>query len=367
MYTNLRHLDGNVVESEVVTVFSGRDYWRNRIEDLGIRVDSLDCAGYRDITSGVSRLGGRLREFRPEIVHTHLWTANVTGRIAGRRAGVPVISTIHCPEYEAEASSGVPSAVRRKIKAARLLDKWTARFGCWRMIAVSKYIKESLTVRLNYPPEKVDVLYNPVDIFENPVLDDRSSVFESLGLPPDTVLLLSVARLSPEKGLIHAIRAMPDILEAEPRVRLVSVGPQDNEEYKSFIHDEIAALNLTNAVVFAGERRDIGSLLASCDVFLFPSLFEGLGIALAEAMMAGRACVASRIRPLDEFVEDGGNGLFFEAAHPEEMAKAVVSLIRDGAKREAIGKAAAATAAEMFQPEPAARRLAEIYRSVLEN
>lgn len=362
LHTNLRYLDRGAVESEVVTVFSAGDYWQGRIEGLGIPVGSLDCGGYRDFPSGVRRLRSRLKESRPDLIHTHLWTANVIGRIAGRWSRIPVISSIHSPEYETEASAGASRALRRKIEQARVIDKWTARFGCWRMIAVSKYVKECMVARLRFPADRIDVLYNPIDTSERGDGESREAILESLGLPADAVLLLNVGRLSPEKGFIHAVRAMPEILKAEPNARLISIGAHGNTAYKALVADEITRLGIEDIVVLAGERRDVGTVVAICDVFVFPSLFEGLGIALAEAMVAGRACVASRIRPLDEFVKEGESGLMVEPGSSVEIAKAVISLIGDPVKRASLGDAAVTTAKGMFSPEPAAQRLLEIYR-----
>lgn len=364
LHTNLRYLDPAAVESEVVTVFSAGDYWRGRIEELGVGVRSLDCGGYRGIPAGVFRLRKLIKKTRPDVIHTHLWAANVIGRIAGRLAGVPVISSIHNPEYEPEALATTSPAAKRKIEIARLTDRWTARFGCRRMIAVSEYVKECTVLRLGFPEDRIDVLYNPIETSDAKEAASRAEILKSFGLAEDAVLLLTVARLSPQKGFVHAVRAMPEILRAEPRGRLVSVGAHGDGAYKEFVKNEIASLSVADSVVLAGERKDIDGIIAACDVFLFPSLFEGLGIALAEAMAAGRACVSSRIRPLDEFVNDGENGLLIEAADPEEIAKAVISLMGDDEKRRSMGASAASTANRMFQPEPAAARLTEIYRLV---
>jgi glycosyltransferase involved in cell wall biosynthesis len=365
LHTNLQHLDRDTFENRVVTVFPSADYWRGPIEDLGVPVSSLKCGSYRELLTGIRRFRTFISADPPDVIHTHLFAANVIGRVAGRHSRVPVISSIHNPEYEPEAVANASVSVRAKVRVARDIDKLTASYGCSRMIAVSRYVKETTAARLGFSPGKIDVIYNPVDLPTEQPNADRMALLETIGTPHDAFVIMTVGRLSPQKGFAEAVRAMPEILAIEPAARLISIGSQADRDYTSLVQREIASLGLADSVHMLGERRDIHSLLAACDVFLFPSLFEGLGIALAEAMVSGRACVASRIRPLDEFVEDGVNGILVDPGSPESIAGAIIGLMHDEPKRRSIGKAAAATARDLFQPEPAARKLEEIYQSVL--
>ena len=110
--------------------------------------------------------------------------------------------------------------------------------------------------------------------------------------------------------------------------------------------------------------EQLGSdFLLDCDVFVFPSEFEGLGIALAEAMAAGCACVASNIRPLDEFVSPGQNGLLVSPAGPEALSCAVIEVLDSLEMKKKLGSEAKKTALELFEPAAAASRLSEIYRA----
>jgi glycosyltransferase involved in cell wall biosynthesis len=365
LFTNLRHLNRDEIESEVITVFDRDEYWREPIERLGVRVRSLNGQGYRDIPRGVRRLRKVIAEISPNLIHTHLFAANIIGRIAGRLSAIPVISSIHNPEYEPEVSAGAPRSVRQKIAIARRVDQMTAR-ACARMIAVSEYVKRSTVRRLGYPSTKIKVIYNPIDLSET--IDDavdRTGVLADLNIPVDSLLLLHVGRLSPQKGFIDAIRAMPEVLRSIPNARLVSVGAQADPQYKSKVVGAIESLELSDAVRLAGERRDVSRLQNACDAFVFPSHFEGLGIALVEAMAARRACVASDIPPLTEFMIDGVNGILVTPGEPDRLAKAIIELLRDASKREELGDAARATAVELFDPNKAAEKLKEIYFSTV--
>ena len=361
LHTNLQHMDNEVVESEVVTFFARRDYWKGPIEKLGVRVTDLACTKYSDIPRGISRLRSYLSANPPDVIHTHLFAANVIGRVAGRLQGIAVVSSIHNPEYEPAALKSVARSGRLKITAARMLDSLTAFAGCTKMVGVSEFVRESTSRKLRYPADKIEVIYNPLTSIDDKPSTDRTTVRETLGLPAGARILLNVGRVAPQKGILAAIRAMPLILETEPQTYFLSVGAQGDPDYLEKVRNEIAELNLQDRVRLLGERRDIADLLAACDVFVFPSLFEGLGIALAEAMAAGCACVVSRIRPFDEFLTDGRNAVIVPPADPKSLAKAIIELLRDDERRVELGAAARETAIAMFSPAPAARKLEALY------
>ena len=143
LYTNLKHFDPERVRSTVITVYPHNTHWVEPVKELGVPVVSLDCRSTRDIPKGVSRLRAWLRANRPDLVHSHLWAANMIGRIAGRLTKTPVISSIHNPDHEAEAWADGADVGLFKRRIVRELDRWTAHAGNKRMIAVSRYVKES--------------------------------------------------------------------------------------------------------------------------------------------------------------------------------------------------------------------------------
>lgn len=364
LYTNLRHLDGDSIESSVVTVFSTGDFWKERIESLGVPVSTLNCSSIRNVGSGVSRFLKVVRQLKPDLIHTHLWAANVIGRIAGRIARVPVISSIHNPEYEPDALIDAARSSRVKVSISRVADRVTADFGCDRMIAVSEYVKRSIGKRIRYPLEKIDVLYNPIETSDQAGAYAVPNIHKELGVPEDSIILLNVGRLAPQKGFIYAVRAMPEILSHFPNAVLVSIGGQADKHWLSVVKTEIKKLGLENSVFLLGERRDVAEFLRRCSIFVFPSLFEGLGIALAEAMAAGCACIASNTGPIPEFIENEVNGLLVPPRYPAAICSAVSMLLNNVEKRHALGKAAQKTALELFEPRAAAQKLTEIYYSV---
>src|SRR6266542_4413860 len=348
LYTNLKHIDRSRFQSEVITVFSGATHWKEPIEALGVEVTSLGCRNLRDLPKGVQRLRRILRSNQPDLIHTHLWAANVIGRVAGRLSRIPVISSIHNPDHEPDAWNDGAAVSPLKRRLARLMDLWTAHFGCERLVAVSEYVKRSAHDRLRFPLERIDLLYNPIDIdqFHSGAPHGRQKLVEELRLPEGSAVLLNVARVSPQKGLLYAIRALPAVREKYPEAYLVSLG-------------------IARYVRFLGVRRDIPDLLRCCGLFVCPSLYEGLGISLVEAMASGRACVASQVGPIPEVIRHGVNGWLVPPADVRALADAVCLLLNDEERRKRLGAYAAESARPRFHPEAAARKLEVVYEAAL--
>jgi glycosyltransferase involved in cell wall biosynthesis len=365
LYTNLKHLDPARFHSTVLTVFPHATHWAEPIRRLGVEIVSLDCRSYRDLPAGVMRLSSWLRRERPHILHTHLWAASIAGRLAGWTSRVPVISSIHNPDYEPEALNDGAAVSGSKRAAARVLDRWTARFGCRRMVAVSEYVRLSASRHLRFPIERIDLLYNPIDAEEFQSREGkREELLAELGLSSESILLLNVARISPQKGLLYAVRAMPAIIERHPAAHLVSAGAMTDPQWLARLKDEARSLGVTDRVHFLGPRRDVPELMRSSDLFLFPSLYEGLGIALIEAMASGSVCVAANTGPVPEVISHGVDGWLVPAGDERSLAEAVCGLLADPARREAISAAASLSAQSRFDPRVAAEKLAGIYYSV---
>jgi glycosyltransferase involved in cell wall biosynthesis len=373
LYTILKYLDRSRFELEVMTVFSGAMHWKEPIEALGVKVTSLDCRRLREWPKGVRRLRRRLQNNRPDLIHTHLWAANVIGRVAGRVSGIPVISSIHSPDHGPDAWRYDSPVSPLKRWPIWLMDRCTAQFGCERLLAVSDYVRRNAHERLGFPFERIDLMYNPVDIdqfqegqFQPGVPPGRRKLFEELRLPEGSFVLLNVATVLPLKGLQYAIRALPAVRKKYPGAHLVSVGAVGDQRWMSVLETEAASLGVGRYVHFLGVRRDIADLLRCCDLFVFPSLYEGLGISLIEAMASGCACVASQAGPFPEVISQGVDGWLAPPADAQAWAEAICSLLADEGKRKSIGAAAAAAARARFHPETAARTLESIYKSVLE-
>jgi glycosyltransferase involved in cell wall biosynthesis len=246
------------------------------------------------------------------------------------------------------------------------IDRWTARFGNRRLIAVSEYVRQSAHRHLKFPLQDIDLLYNPIDIddLRKSSHKSRAELLHELNLPTDALILLNVARVSPQKGLIYALRALPKIIGEYPNAHLLSVGGTTDPIWLRELKTEAKRLGVESHFHILGPRRDVPDFLRACDLFVFPSLYEGLGIALIEAMAAGCACLATTVGPIPEFIENQREGLLVAPRDPDAIAAAVGQLLSDPAHCEQMGINANLKALENFQPQAAADRLTEIYAEV---
>ena len=367
LYTNLKHLDPQRIVNTVITVYSHATHWVEPIKELGITVVNLNCRGPRDIPKGISTLRNWLRTNRPDLIHSHLWAANVISRLAGRLTGVPVISSVHNPDHEPQAWADGADVSLIKRHAAKVLDRWTANLGSAKMIAVSDYVRRSAARDLHYSLDSIELVYNPfdVDLIKTSGGKSRAELLREWNLPPDSLILLNVARVSPQKGLLYALRALPDILRQHPLVHLVSVGSTSDARWTAQLKSEAEALGVADRFHMLGAQPNVVDFLRASDIFIFPSLYEGLGIALIEAMAAGCVCVASDTGPIPEVVEHGKDGILVPPGRPDALSRAVNELLSDPAKRAELSEAAKQSAFRKFQPRESAERLISIYKSVL--
>jgi glycosyltransferase involved in cell wall biosynthesis len=352
LLTNVRHLPKSRFESVVVALFPPLDL-QAELAQCGVRVHCLGMRGRLDWWRGVVGLARLLRRHRIDAVHTHLACANIYGRLAAWLARVPaVVTTLHFCEY----SNMDTARLRSRIRLA--VDRVTSQRINSLFLAVSRAVMEDYRPFLRM--QNVEVLYNSVDPDEfAPASDDvRQAARRALSLGERDFVLINVARLHREKGQEYLIRAMRGLSPSIPRARLVLVGDGPAEEYfRSVAREE----GLKDEVTLLGSRRDIARLLAAADLFVFPSVAEGLGIALLEAMAMGKPVLATRVEGIKEVLEDGVNGLLVEPRDPSALAEAVLKLHADPMLRQALGAQARATVIERFSTGVGVRRLEAIY------
>ena len=198
------------------------------------------------------------------------------------------------------------------------------------------------------------------------ITKDRTALLREVGLSPESLILLNVARVSPQKGLLYALRALPAIVRKYPQVHLISVGSTSDPVWTAELKGEADSLRISDHFHMLGARPNVVDFLRACDIFVFPSLYEGLGIALIEAMAAGCVCVATDTGPIPEVVENGHTGVLIPPADPDALADAVCDLLSDEEMRAKLAAAAKQSAFSKFQPREAAERLMRIYEAVAE-
>jgi glycosyltransferase involved in cell wall biosynthesis len=234
-----------------------------------------------------------------------------------------------------------------------------------RIIAVSHFLKRELINWYHLNPNLITVIHNGVDLerFNSNVKGGKVREMYSLG---DAPLVTFIGRLEPYKGPQFLLEAIPRVLQEVPSTRFMFVGQARFDMPR--LSDMLRNQKIRKAVVFTGYVDDelLPSFYASCDVFCYPSLWEGFGLTPAEAQAAGKPVVAFKTCALPEVVQDGVTGLLVPSRDSSSLAKAIVRLLRDTELRKRMGTQAGIDAKRKFSWENAARNTIAVYKEALE-
>ena len=229
-------------------------------------------------------------------------------------------------------------------------------------IAVSRAVLDAAVSRREVHDARVTVIPNGIITPDAPVPSIVQAKRVELGLSATDMVIVTVARLAPEKGIEYLIRAMTELQEPLPTVRLLVIGEGALRER---LEAETAALGLQKQVNFLGFRPDVLNLVAVADIFVLPSLAEPFGIALVEAMALGKPTVAVCVGGPREIVEDRITGLLVPPADPHSLAQAIQRLLDQPNMSRAMGQAGQQRAIEHFSAAAMARQMEEVYRRCL--
>jgi glycosyltransferase involved in cell wall biosynthesis len=270
-----------------------------------------------------------LLRLRPDVVHTHTSKAGLLGRVAAWLARVPVV--VHRPHGHVFYGHFAPALSRFFLLVERVLSKITHH-----LIALTPGEAEDYVNLRVMPPYRISVIPSGVDLrrFAETRVDCLKKRQE-LGLPPKALAVGFVGWLLPIKGVSFLVQAMPGILAKHPASFLVLVGQGDDEVELRSLAD---SLGLDGRVIFLGWRPDVEEVLACLDLLVLPSLNEGMGRVLVEAMAAGLPIVASEVGGIPDLVTNGENGLLVPPAAVPELASAICELLQDKARRTRMGE-----------------------------
>lgn len=298
-----------------------------------------------------------LKEYRPDIVHTHSSKAGIVGRWAAWRAGIrSVIHTIHGFGFTPESSF-----LERRIligaerKAASL---------CRRMVAVSKAVIEegsrlNIGVRSQYQ-------WIPYGIDREKFRDvPQDRVFElrrELKIPNHSPLVTMIACFKPQKAPLDFVRAAVAAAKQFPMTRFLMVG---DGILRSQIEQERTRLGMDEKLILTGWRRDIPQILAASDVVVLTSRWEGLPIALLEAMAGGKSVVATDVGGVSEIVKNGENGFLVSPGRIEESAQAIVQLLKDPVRAKLMGNCGREGLADDYHITTMMKRIEGLYQELM--
>lgn len=266
---------------------------------------------------------------KPHMVHTHTSKAGILGRLAAKMAGVPCI--VHTPHGHVFYGHFGPLASKLFLAIERLMATITDR-----MVALTEAEKNDYIAFSVCNPQKLVTIHSGVETRE--YINARPNVTEkrrSLGLNPERLVVGTVGWLLPIKGPMYLLKAMEGLWQNYPDTELVYVGKGDLEKE---LRQEALRLGVSDRVAFPGWRDDIPEIMQCLDVFVLPSLNEGMGRVLVEAMAAGKPVVASGVGGILDLVKDGLNGFLVEPGNPGALCDAIRKLLSDKRLRDEMGR-----------------------------
>lgn len=340
------HLDRTRFEPVVLSFTDGP--MMDRLKQMGVETRLIHTEKPFDIRvwRKVRRL---LAEERIDVVHAHGTRAASNVSWAARSLGIPVIYTIHGWSFHRDQH---PMVRRLRVWGEEWLTK-RAKVN----ISVSASNQE--TGKQMIPGFRSVVVNNGIDgaTFDPDV--SHKDVRAELGIVKDEVLVLFIARFTSHKQPLTLIRAFNKV----PRgVRLLMVGDGDEKEAGLEL---VRRLGMEERVSFQAFRQDVPDVLAAADIFVLPSLWEGLPIGLLEAMAMRKAVIGTRVDGTREVLRDGVNGLMVEPGDVDALAAAISRLAEDKALRGSLGSGAMETVRDRFDAAAMTRKIESIYLNTI--
>lgn len=355
-------LDRSGAEKQMVLLARGLPRDRFRVEvaaltRLGPLAAELAAAGVPVTLIGkrhkvdplaMARLVRFFKAGRFDVVQTWIYAADTYGRVAARRAGVPVVVTA---EMAVDVWKG-----RSERAVDRFLARWTDRV-VGNSAAVVAFYRE-----LGIPPAKLAMIPSGIGDDEPPAVDP-AAIRLGLGLPAAAPLALFVGRLADQKGVEYLIAALDLLQHVRPDLRTLIVG---DGPLRARLEATAGSFRLTGEgrVKFLGHRDDVPRLLAAADVLVLPSLYEGLPNVVLEAMRFRKPVVATAAPGTTEVVEAGVTGLLVPLRDPVALARAIRDVIDDPERARAMGEAGRARVEAEFGASRMVGRFAELYESL---
>jgi glycosyltransferase involved in cell wall biosynthesis len=295
------------------------------------------------------RLRDSLKGNGVDVVHSHEFSMCVYGSAAAGLLGIPHVTTMH-------GNQEMTRALRRRVAL-----RWAFRRSAAR-VAVSHATRQSLADELGVAPASIDVVLNGVPV----VRGEGQGVRSEFAIQPGELLLLALGTVVPRKGHMVLLRALHRLAEGLPALpwKLIIGGRLSGDE-PAKLRGYIEEAGLGHRVHLAGQRPDVANLLAAADIFVMPSLWEGLPLAVLEAMLAAKPIVASATSGIPEAITDGVEGLLVPPGDEAALAAALARVMGEPSLRTALSQQALERARREFTIESMADRYERIYRLAL--
>jgi len=297
-----------------------------------------------------------LRKEKFDIVHSHTSKAGLLGRLGAKLAGIPII--IHTPH--GHVFFGYFGLIKTKLF---IFVERISSFIADKIIALTYGEKKDYKLFKIANKDKIVVINSGVELskFKELPLNKKQNFKKELGIPENSLIVGTVGRLVPVKGPEFLIDAAKYTISKYPNTFFIFTG---NGWLKQNLEKKALEIGIKDNVIFLGWRDDVAEIISIYDVFVLPSLNEGMGRVLVEAMALGKPIVASSTGGIPDLITHGKNGFLVPPKNPEQLAKYIEILLCNKEKRESMGQEGKEIALN-FSKEIMVERIAELYNEQL--
>ncbi len=317
----------------------------SQIQALGTRMVAMHAPRLLHLPRLI-RLVRFLKQERFDVVHTHLNNANILGPLACALTGTPVVASLHNMRIDTHLNS------RKK------LEIWTLRYLAKRIVAVGQQVADAR--QFQFPRTPLVVIPNAVTLISPLAQAEREVLRAELVGDTARPLLISVGRLTPLKGGSDLLTAFAQVCKIHPQAALIIVGDGSDLEV---LAEKIRVLELENNARLLGARSDVPRLLGASDLYVSASLFEGLPVAMLEAMAVGLPVAATEVGDVP-LVLTPRTGVGVPPGEPAQLAQAINQLLSNPEQLPAMGRAAREHVAQHYSPSIWLDKLLSLYNEV---
>lgn len=315
----------------------------------GIPVEIITLKGKFDFSS-ILKLRKLTLKNNIHIIHSNEYKSDMIAFLATRFIHAKLVTTTH----------GWLLTTAR-LKFYEFLDSIIIRFFD-KIVAVSKAMREEL-LKIKIPSSRIVVIETALDFSRIQSGKEKTDLKRELSLPSDTVIIGTMGRLSPERGHVHFLKAAKEIIKTFPKVVFIIVGDGDLKEDLML---QAREMGIEDRVFFLGFRKDIANILSSVDIYVSSSLRDSFGIAVVEAMAAGKPVIATKVGIVPEIIKDDETGITIEPGNSNVIYEAATKLLKDDKLRVKLGISAKQVVTQRFSRQQMVGAYEQLYLTLLE-
>jgi glycosyltransferase involved in cell wall biosynthesis len=367
--TLVKHMASDGCMTGVCSLFGGGPLFDDLVEQGTQVVEVLSVPRHRflafpwyvaDMIRLWRALARVITDHRINVVQTHnLGSQHFLVLALAHAVGVPVVILTFQNDEFLPIKQGASTMNLVYRLAYRLARRWASDY-----VAVSEQVKQTMIRLLGLSEEDITVVCNTVDVDRYRHRVDGAQVRHRLGLDPESKLLITVGTLKNQKGHRYLIEAAVGVVQQHPNAHFLFVG---DGELRQDLQAQTTACGLSDKIHFLGSRRDVPDLLAASDVFVLPSLWEGLSVALLEAMAAAKPIVATAVSGTSQAIVHNETGILIPPGDAAALARAIDELLSNPARAQELGETAQRRVEVSFGAGKLAREYLALYRRLLKS